>query len=179
MLKTNPMSFLAISLSAFLLMMPGAAFAQDKIDLIGGFNDWDAFTLKKPNGEQMCYMVSVPKSWKANKDGVRRGDIYITITHRPQADVRDQVNVVVGYPFKSGVEAKAVVDGKSRFSLFTQGDGAWLYTSKDDAKMVAAMRRGNSLIVEGESSRGTKTTDRYSLSGFTAAHNAIGRACSR
>jgi hypothetical protein len=45
--------------------------------------------------------------------------------------------------------------------------------------MVAAMRRGNSLVVEGTSARGTVTTDRYSLSGFTAAHNAISRACNQ
>ncbi|GAK33299.1 hypothetical protein AQ1_01187 [alpha proteobacterium Q-1] len=169
--------FAAILLVGLVFMNP--AKAQDKIDLIGGYNDWDAFTLKKPGGELMCYMVSVPKSWKASKDDVSRGEIYITVTHRPKADVRDQVNAVVGYPFKNGSEAKAVVDGKSRFTLFTQGDGAWLYTSKDDQSMVAAMRRGNSLVVEGTSARGTVTTDRYSLSGFTAAHNAISRACNQ
>ena len=31
--------------------------------------------------------------------------------------------------------------------------------------------------VEGVSSRGTLTTDTYSLSGFTKAHNAIDKAC--
>jgi hypothetical protein len=33
------------------------------------------------------------------------------------------------------------------------------------------------MTVEGISSRGTKTTDVFSLSGFTAAYNAITRAC--
>lgn len=97
--------FAAILLVGLVFMNP--AKAQDKIDLIGGYNDWDAFTLKKPGGELMCYMVSVPKSWKASKDDVSRGEIYITVTHRPKADVRDQVNAVVGYPFKNGSEAKA------------------------------------------------------------------------
>jgi hypothetical protein len=31
--------------------------------------------------------------------------------------------------------------------------------------------------VEGRSKRGTQTRDRYSLSGFTAAHAAISKAC--
>jgi len=39
------------------------------------------------------------------------------------------------------------------------------------------MRRGGTLVVKGTSSRGTDTTDRYSLMGFTAAHNAISQAC--
>jgi hypothetical protein len=33
------------------------------------------------------------------------------------------------------------------------------------------------MIVKGTSSRGTLTTDTYSLSGFTAAFNAISKAC--
>lgn len=154
-----------------------ASMAQDKTDLIGSFNDWDAFTLRRGNGNTLCYMVSVPKSWKASRENVRRGDIYITITHRPSGDVRDQVNIVVGYPLKNGSEVKATIDGQTSFELFTQGDGAWLYTAEQDREMVQAMRRGVNLVVEGTSGRGTDTTDRYSLMGFTAAYNAISKAC--
>jgi len=151
--------------------------AQEKTDLIGSFNDWDSFTLRRENGNRLCYMVSVPKSWRASRENVRRGDIYITVTHRPSGDVRDQVNVVVGYPLKNGSEVTATIDGQTSFELFTQGDGAWLYTAEQDSEMVQAMRRGVNLVVEGSSSRGTDTTDRYSLMGFTAAYNAISKAC--
>jgi hypothetical protein len=43
--------------------------------------------------------------------------------------------------------------------------------------MVKGMRAGNAMIMEGTSSRDTKTRDTYSLGGFTAAHNAINKAC--
>ena len=33
------------------------------------------------------------------------------------------------------------------------------------------------MVVRGVSSRGTQTTDTYSLSGFTAAYRAINTAC--
>ena len=39
------------------------------------------------------------------------------------------------------------------------------------------MIRGARLVVKGTSSRGTKTTDTYSLKGFSAAFKAIGKAC--
>jgi len=159
------------------VLAPTSSLAQDKTDLIGSFNDWDAFTLTRGNGSRLCYMVSVPKSWKASKEDALRGDIYITVTHRPATDVRDQVNVVVGYPLKQGSEVKATIDGQTSFELFTQADGAWLYTQEQDSEMVQAMRRGVNLVVEGTSSRGTDTTDRYSLMGFTAAYNAISKAC--
>ena len=45
------------------------------------------------------------------------------------------------------------------------------------AAMVRAMRVGKKLVIQGVSSRGTKTKDSYSLFGFTAAHNAINKAC--
>ena len=67
--------------------------------------------------------------------------------------------------------------GKRKFELFTSGDSAWARNKKDDANIVRAMRSGAKMIVTGVSSRGTKTKDTYSLSGISAAHRAIGKAC--
>jgi len=39
------------------------------------------------------------------------------------------------------------------------------------------MRAGGELVVKGVSTRGTLTTDTYSLKGFTAAWKAINTAC--
>ena len=57
------------------------------------------------------------------------------------------------------------------------GSTAWLDDDKDTARLLTAMRAGRELVVEGTSNRGTRTVDRYSLYGFTAAHRAIGKAC--
>jgi len=68
------------------------------------------------------------------------------------------------------------IDGQD-FDLFTDGDSAWARDAETDRKLVQAMVRGNSMVVRGTSSRGTLTVDTYSLSGFTAARNAINKAC--
>jgi len=39
------------------------------------------------------------------------------------------------------------------------------------------MRAGLTMVVKGTSSRGTLTTDTYSLRGFTAAYDAMQKAC--
>jgi hypothetical protein len=39
------------------------------------------------------------------------------------------------------------------------------------------MKRGTKMSVVGTSSRGTKTTDTYSLSGFTKTKNLIDKTC--
>ena len=39
------------------------------------------------------------------------------------------------------------------------------------------MIKGSKMVAVGTSSRGTKTKDTYSLSGFTKAYKAINKAC--
>lgn len=151
------------------------AHAQSR-KLLGSFKDWDAHVITE-KGAKSCYMVSAVKKWTASREGVNRGDTYITVTHRPKFDVKDEVNVVVGYPIRDGSELRVTIDGKKRYDLFTQGRGGWAYDSRDDSAIVKSMKRGASLVARATSKRGTKTTDTYSLRGFTAAYNAISRAC--
>ena len=47
----------------------------------------------------------------------------------------------------------------------------------EDKAVVAAMSKGASLTVQGNSSRGTPTVDTYSLQGFSAAYKAITDTC--
>ena len=49
--------------------------------------------------------------------------------------------------------------------------------SSTDKKLVDAMKRGQRMIVEGTSSRGTKTKDTYSLACFSNAYKAISAKC--
>ncbi|UTW55618.1 invasion associated locus B family protein [Kordiimonas sp. SCSIO 12610] len=154
-----------------------APFAHaQKRDIIGSFRDWDALLIKEGN-TKTCYMISTPKRSTANKKNVRRGDIYITVTNRPNVGVKTEVNAVMGYPLRPNSEVSFQIDGKRAQRLFTEGSTAWAYDGKDDAKLAAAMKAGSRLVVTGTSARGTRTTDTYSLSGFTAALNAINKAC--
>ena len=84
--------------------------------------------------------------------------------------------MTAGYTYRKGDPVDVDVDGK-KFALFTDGDTAWSRDAAGDAALVAAMRSGAEMVIKGVSDRGTLTTDRYSLSGFTAAHQAIGKAC--
>jgi len=157
-----------------LVSAPQLVRAQDKHDLVGSYRDWDAFTVEAQSGEKICYVISVPKDTNPKK--VNRGRIYVTVSHKPHLRIRDEVNIIVGYPFRPGSSASATIDS-SRHTFFTEGDGAWMPTPREDAVVVESLKRGHSMIVRGTSSRGTNTTDRYSLMGFTAAYNAMSKAC--
>jgi hypothetical protein len=68
------------------------------------------------------------------------------------------------------------IDGK-KFKLFTIEGRAYAESEEDDVAMVRAMKRGRKMTVVGTSSRGTVTTDSYSLSGFTKTKNLIDKTC--
>jgi invasion protein IalB len=148
------------------------AAAQQKP--LGTFGDWTAVTDGSGN-KRLCYIGSAPK--KSEGKYTSRGDVHFLVTNRPADKVKGEVSVAAGYVYKDGKDAEAEVDGK-KFKLFTRGENAWAYDAGSDKAMVGALKAGRQMIVRGTSSRGTETTDIYSLSGFTAALAAIDKACS-
>lgn len=168
---THPITRLALALVALALAAPPAA-AQTQA--LGRFGEWSAF-VETQGGQKICYMGSAPQ--KAEGQYTARGKIYFLVSHRPADKVTGEVSIEAGYPYQDGSEPTVVIDGKTTFKLFARGENAWNYDARADAAMVAAMKAGGQMVVRGRSARGTPTTDTYSLSGFTAAYNAISRAC--
>lgn len=139
---------------------------------VGSFGAWSAYALNEKAG-RLCYLSAVPG--KSSGKYAKRGDIFMQITHRPPR-VRNEVSVIAGYTYQADSGVEVEIDGK-KFELFTSRDTAWSRDAKGDAALVRAMRAGATMIVRGTSSRGTLTTDTYSLAGFTKGHNAITKAC--
>lgn len=149
-----------------------AAHAQ-KLDELGGHGKWTAYSFKD-GGKKVCYMASAPVKQQGKYK--QRGQPYALVTNRPATKSKGEVNFVAGYTFKKDAPVKVIVDRKS-FELFTTDDRAWSPDAASDSNLVKAMIRGSKMVVKGVSSRDTKTTDSYSLSGFTATKKLIDRAC--
>jgi len=174
---------LAIALS---LSVPTGANAQGVTNL-GSFSNWTAWQAADADGP-ICYISSQPQS--SQPSGVNRDPIHFLVIHRKGKGERNEVQTLVGYPMRmeNGVSSAfaAEVDGRS-FQMLSIPDepstaqnenyGAWLANPGDQSGFVDAMKRGSQLVVKGTSQRGTNTTDSYSLSGVTAAMNAIDAAC--
>jgi len=155
------------------LLSVGVAQASEKTVKIGTFKDWDAYSYQE-NGHPVCYMLSHPV--KNEGDYVRRGDVYAAIAHRPGEGRLDEISLIAGYTFRKDSQVSVRI-GKKKFSLFSDSDTAWARDAATDKDIAAAMRAGDFMVVVGTSSRGTKTTDTYSLKGATAAWRAISSAC--
>jgi invasion protein IalB len=164
------------ALSALLLTaLP--ALAQTAPKSLGTFDSWIAIELPE-KANKVCYMVARPA--KSQPDGAKRGDILLTITHRPAAKQRDEVSFQSGYPYKAGTPVTVEVE-KKKFEMFTRPEtdpeGAWARDAAMDKALVEAMRGGNTAVVKGVSARGTETADSFSLAGFSKAYAEIGKAC--
>lgn len=146
----------------------GLAFAQEETNRVAADTDWAVFEGDDP---KECWAVTAPKETVNTRDGrvvsVRRGDILLFVTYRPQQDIAGEVSFTGGYPFAEGSTATLDIGGTT-FELFTEGEYAWPATPADDAKIVTALKRGANAVVTARSSRGTQTKDTFSLLGATA-----------
>lgn len=162
-----------LAAGAIVVGLAAGPVAAQEPEPLGEFNDWAAYTYKSDAGP-VCYIVSQPKD--SEPKNVSRDPVFFLVTHRPGDRVRNEVNTIIGYPFKDGSTATVTIGGTT-FELFTSGDGAWSDSAGRDAEIVEAMKRGATMEVTGTSWRGTVTSDRYSLRGVTAAMTKIDEIC--
>jgi hypothetical protein len=165
---------LLIALTAIAATLTGTALAASPKP-VGTYQDWNVYTVDDTNG-LLCYAASQPK--KEDGNWTRRGARAVIVAKLPGAEPNEQVSVQPGYAFKNGSDAQVTVDGR-QFRMFTKGEHAWTNSPKDDETLIGAMKAGATMTVRGTSTRDTWSLDTYSLSGFTAAYNAMRDACRR
>ena len=162
-------------LAALLALAAGALAQGNQPTLLGQYGDWSAYTAT-PGGARVCFALAKPKTTKTEPAGRKRDPAYIFVSTRPAENVRNEISIVIGYPFKPGYEASADI-GAAKYALYTQADGAWVKNPAEEARMVDTMRRGADMVVTGESGKGTKSTDRYNLKGLSQALDRVTQEC--
>jgi len=163
----------AASLSA------ATADEKEKPTSLGVTKSWAAYSRTTPDGK-VCYALSKPVTKVPAKS--KRDPIYILINDWPVRKVKGEIQVVPGYSYKDG-EPVTVTVGTLSVEFFTKNEGgsgsAWVKNAGDEQKLLNAMRSGSKLVVDGVSTRGTKTKDTYSLSGLGDALDKVHQACGK
>jgi hypothetical protein len=167
--------FMVIAFMASLSLQAGDAAAAIKSKSLGEFKHWSAHEFREGRAKT-CYAHGEPT--KMTGKYKTRGRTFIQVTHRPAEGTWNEVGITGGYSYRADSEAIVTID-KKRFVLFTDKDTAWAKNSRQDRILVRALKKGRIMTVRATSSRGTVTIDTYSLSGFTQAYKAMGRACKR
>ena len=163
--------FRAISTAGFLSVAAATAFAQPK--LVESFNDWAFYSHQSPN-ERICFVASAPKS--SDPAGGRRDSAFFYISAWPREGVRTELSVKAGYPFRKGSEVTVTI-GNETFKLITHEERAFVNDPIEELKLLEAMKKGSTMIVEGVSQRGTVTKDTFSLLGVSKAVATLAAQC--
>ena len=160
--------FLVTSL-AFILGTSLSANANE----ISRNGKWAAY-VHEDGSDKVCYMASEPEKKAGNYS--QRGDVFAFITHRPSKNSKNVFSYIAGYTYKTDSEVTVTIDSQT-FTLFPHGNMAWTPDEATDAKITGAIRKGNKMVVKGYSSRGTLTTDTFSLRGTGASYKDISEQC--
>jgi invasion protein IalB len=145
--------------------------------LVGQFGTWGAY-VAAPGGKKVCFALAKPSSMKTNPPNRPRDPAYAFVSTRPAERVANEVSIMIGYPLKPGSEGSLEVSG-NKYAMYTQGDGLWIKNAAEEDKMVDALRKGADVTIKGVSSRGTETTDVYSLKGLAQALDRLAQDCKR
>jgi hypothetical protein len=163
-----------------LVSMPVMAWAEGTPKKIGSFQEWQAYEMRG----DACYMMLRPQKmdYKTNEKNLnkhsqnKRNDVYLMITFRPTESMDPVISYRSGYMFKHGSEVFLKTDAKP-YALFTEHDQAWARSSTMDAFITNALRKASSVVIQGVSSDGGKSSDRFNLNGAEGAYKAIVKAC--
>jgi invasion protein IalB len=145
--------------------------------LLGQYGTWGAYAAT-PNGKKVCFALAKPSSSKTNPPNRPRDPAYAFVSTRPAEKVSNEVSVMIGYALKPGSESTLEVGGAS-YAMYTQGDGLWIKNAAEEERMVEAMRKSADVVVKGVSTKGTETTDVFSLKGLSQALDRVAQDCKR
>lgn len=175
----NALGVVTLAVASLTVFAFGAQAQEASENQVAAMTDWSVFE-HKDSDKRECWAVSTAKESVNTREGqvvaVRRSDILLMVSFLPHLKVAGQVGFTGGYPFAGGSTVDVSVDDQ-KFVMITEGEWAWPASEGDDAKIIAAMKRGSKATLSARSSRGTKTADSFSLLGFTAAVEDAEKRC--
>jgi invasion protein IalB len=169
---------------------------SSKPALVGAYGDWKVYHTTSGKSK-ICYLLSEPKT--REPDDAQQAKAYAFISERPAEHVRNEISFVMGFDVAAAGELKAKKDkkrekrakrgeaeavfaptveiGDATFDLAPKGSDLWIKNPAEEGKVIDEMRKGSSLVLKAASRKGHKTTDTYSLSGFTQAIDKALKDC--
>jgi hypothetical protein len=171
--STTTLVLYALAVAGPFPIMAAPALAQANmakpVDKSGEWGIYVAGTGK----QKYCYAATSPKE---RKPDLQRDPAYLYIINRPAENVKNEITIVLGFPAKAGSTAKAEI-GSASFDMTPKGKEVWMDNAAKETQMVAALRKGQKLVLKTTSQRGNVTTDTYVLTGLDKALERVAKEC--
>lgn len=157
------------------LLWAAPAFAQNTEGSLqtGSAGDW-LIHQNAGDGPKICFAATQPRI--KEPAGANRSRVVLYVSAWPKDGVKSEVSVKFGYRVNADKPVTATVDD-TEFKLFADDDRGYVADAAEEAKLVDAMKTSTRMVVKAQSTRGTETTDTYSLNGLGKALDAIASAC--
>ncbi len=159
-------------------MMLGALAALPvhaaQVEILEVFQDWSA--VQHTDGKTAtCFATSRPTEIAPKAEGVVEAFAYLS--YYPVEKVEAEISFKLSYPPKKGV-ALSVAIGADVFKFVARDDRAFMDNPKAQAKLIAALQKGDTLLLKGTPAKGTATAvETYSLKGLSEAMARAKAAC--
>ena len=119
-----------------------------------------------------CYIGSLPIKSDL-PETKKRGENYILV-YKIIGSEENIVQVEAGYQYNLNKDILVKIDNTS-FKFYSTEDSSETAWTDNDQKVIYAMKKGLELVLRSQSSRGTKTNDKYTLKGITEAINKLNK----
>lgn len=137
------------------------------------FGDWIAARSGQDRA-RICYTLAEPS--ERLPKGLKRDPANIFVSTRVGDGARNEIAIRLGFSAKPRQDG-AISVGNAKFALLTEGENAFLKNPAQEAQLLDAMRKGQTVSVQVTSARGNALTDRYTLKGFAQALDRMAKEC--
>jgi hypothetical protein len=149
-----------------------ASLGDGKPVLLENYHDWGAYMAQ--GKEKTCYALASPKERAPST--AKRDQAYVFISSRPSENVRNEVSIIMGFAMKDNSDAKAEI-GSASYELIGKGTNAWIKNAAKEPQFVDDLKKGSKLIVKAPFTKGSVSTDTYSLAGLSQALDRVHKEC--
>ena len=164
---------LLIAPVAMLMCLAGTAAQAEGAREIARHGAWTVL-VADTDGQKTCFAANKPK--QTVPATAKRDQAFVYVSAWPKDGVKAEVSVTRGAKFKRGSSVMLIV-GDGRFPLFTTQDRAFVANPTAVLKLIDAMKKGSSMVVESIDESGSLVADVYSLTGLTQTMTAITQGC--
>lgn len=140
---------------------------------VATYRDWIVYTT--PVGDDtVCYAVTQPTDKEPTT--VNHGDVFFMVATWKSGIAGAQPSFMAGYDLRERPEPVVRI-GADKWDMFSSGVESFIEATRDEERLVGAMKRGSEMRLSAMSQRGTATEYTFSLLGISNALDRATRAC--
>ena len=163
----------ALVAGLLLILSVFAMPAEARIDRRGVYGDWAVYTTQSPQG-LICYAETRASEKLPRKRS--HGDVVFKVSSWKTGAAREQVQLATNERLRIAAPGRVRV-GRTLFKLFAEGRDGFVDSLDDERKLVAAMRKGEDMLVTVMAEDGETLTYEFSLAGVTRALRETAALC--